>query len=95
MMKNVNFNFNKSELSPVMMDALEGVIMEFQVNCTDDVNFDVFAVEFPYKFCLRLSCLDFEVVDSYIVWNPRECRYSEIPGTQISRAQPKPEKGRC
>lgn len=76
----MNFNFDKSELSAVMLDALEGVVTEFQDVCSEGVDFEVFVVEFPVKFCVRTSWCD-----SFVLWNPIESRYSEIPGTQRKR----------
>lgn len=75
----VTYHFDKSSLPYAMEDALEGVILEFQATGIT-ADFDIFIVDFPYKFCLRLPWCD-----SYVLWNPREHRYSEIPGTQISR----------
>ena len=79
--ENVNFAFDYSLLSPVMRDALEGVVMEFMsTGIPLEVVFDVFPIDPPEKFCLRLPWCD-----SFVLWNPIESRYSEIPGTQVRR----------
>jgi len=77
MVMNIDFG---DGLSPIMEDALEGVVMEFQAVCSEDVVFEVFPVDFPEKFCLRNSWCD-----SFVLWNPIESRYNEIPGSQIKR----------
>lgn len=83
----VTYHFDKARLSPVMEDALEAIIMEFQATgIPEDIDFDIFEVDFPYKFCLRLPWCD-----SYVLWNPREQRYNEIIGTQVKRPWPKSE----
>jgi len=76
----VNFNFDKSELSSVMLDALEGIVIEFQAVCSEGVDFEIFPVEFPVKFCISTTWCD-----SFVLWNPIESRYSEIPGTQVKK----------
>jgi len=77
----VKYHFDETLLSPRQLDALEGVIMEFQdTGIPEDVDFDIFIVDFPHKFCLRLPWCD-----SFVLLNPRSGRYSEIPGTQVKR----------
>ncbi|GAI66437.1 unnamed protein product [marine sediment metagenome] len=81
MLENINFHFDYSLLSPLMFDALEDVIMEFQATgISEDVVFDVFPVKFPEKFRIRVPWCD-----SFVLWNPIESRYSEIPGAQFRR----------
>lgn len=78
----VKFHFDKARLSLVMEEALEGVILEFQAgeNIPEDIDLDIFEVNFPHTFCIRLpGC------DSFVLWDSRRQRYSEIPGTQVKR----------
>jgi len=80
MIENVNFNFDYSLLSSVMLDALEGIVMEFQEVCSEGIVFNVYSVDPPDKFCISTSWCD-----SFVLWNPIESRYSEIPGTQVKK----------